>query len=130
MKLELTSHRRTVLDVVKGSHDHPTAKEIFNRAIKKAPALSFATVYNSLKYLTQHGYLREVIFGDGVFRYDALLEPHHHLVCRGCGRVDDFEKAAIPISAKKLAAPDGFHVEEVAVTLRGLCAECRKKNKS
>lgn len=127
MRGSLTSHRKTVLEVVKESHDHPTAREIFSRASGKAASLSFATVYNSLKYLTDNGYLHEVEFGDGSSRYDATLEPHHHLICRQCGLIEDFEKLAL--LNKSFRAPRGFQVDEVQVQLKGTCEACQRKQR-
>ena len=54
----LTPQRRAVLRVVAESDGHLTANEIFEAARKALPSISFATVYNSLKYLRAAGLIR------------------------------------------------------------------------
>ena len=125
MKPELTSHRKTVLNVVQMSHDHPTARAVFERAQKKAPGVSFATVYNSLKYLSEQGLIRSVNFGEDYARYDGMLERHDHLICRKCGKVDDFVKIEPPKVGKDFSAPKGFKVEELTIQVVGLCEKCQ-----
>src|SRR5689334_4236424 len=96
MRRHLTSHRQTVLEVVQQSHDHPTARQVFERAVQRAPKLSFATVYNSLKFLTEEGLLRQFSFGEDAVRYDGMLRRHDHLICRKCHRVDDLIDINMP----------------------------------
>ena len=51
----LTRQRRLVLDLVRTEDEHPTAAEVFEQASKAMPGISFATVYNSLRYLKEAG---------------------------------------------------------------------------
>lgn len=125
MKHQLTSHRKTVFDVVKASMDHPTARQVFDRAIQKSPRLSFATVYNSLKYLSDHGLIKQVSFGEDYVRYDGMLNRHDHLFCRNCHQVADLMDLAIPPTSN-FSLPLGFKVEEVSLKITGLCQDCQK----
>ena len=47
----LTRQRQVVLDAVQAGDHHPTAAEVFDAARRKLPGISFATVYNSLRFL-------------------------------------------------------------------------------
>ncbi|MFN2480140.1 MAG: transcriptional repressor, partial [Pyrinomonadaceae bacterium] len=47
----LTPQRQVVLQVVRGSGEHLTAAQVFEAARRLRPSISFATVYNSLRYL-------------------------------------------------------------------------------
>lgn len=125
MKNQLTSHRKTVFDVVKSSQDHPTARQVFDRAVQKSPRLSFATVYNSLKYLSDHGLIRQVSFGEDFIRYDGMLARHDHLFCRNCRQVEDLMDLSIP-EAEQFLLPKGFKVEEVSLKISGLCQSCQQ----
>jgi Fur family peroxide stress response transcriptional regulator len=122
---ELTSHRQTVFQVVQQSHDHPTAREVFDRAQKKAPKLSFATVYNSLKFLSENGYIRAHNFGEDSARYDGMMERHDHLVCRVCGKVEDFTEIKPPQVGQDFVQPHGFKVEEISIQVSGVCQKCQ-----
>src|ERR1700749_1531982 len=83
--------RRAVLQAVAESDEHPTAGEIFEAARRRLPSISFATVYNSLKYLTDAGLVREMNFVKGSSRYDRVTTRHDHAVCSRCGRLVDFD---------------------------------------
>jgi Fur family peroxide stress response transcriptional regulator len=123
----LTKHRDTVLTVVQSSKDHPTAKQVFDRSLKRDPRLSMATVYNSLNFLTTGGYIRRIEAGDDGTRYDGILARHDHLVCRSCGNIDDVDM--LPVDKVKLAQFPHFQVEEISLRVVGLCAGCRKSGK-
>ncbi|HVF41614.1 MAG TPA: transcriptional repressor, partial [Pyrinomonadaceae bacterium] len=89
----LTPQRRAVLRVVSESDGHLTAGEIFEAARRELPSISFATVYNSLKYLKESGLIREIHFGKASSRYDGETSRHDHAVCSQCGRLTDFDLA-------------------------------------
>jgi hypothetical protein len=68
---QLTPQREAVLRAVRERMDHPTANEIFVSARAILPTISYATVYNSLRYLREEGLVREISFGDSASRYDG-----------------------------------------------------------
>ncbi|MEQ1646917.1 MAG: transcriptional repressor, partial [Pyrinomonadaceae bacterium] len=69
-ELGLTRQREVVLDVIWASHSHLTANEVFSEAKAKLPTISFATVYNSLRFLKDAGHIAEIHFGNGASRFD------------------------------------------------------------
>ena len=81
----MTPQRRAVLQVVSESAEHLTAGEIYEAARRVLPTISFATVYNSLKYLKEAGLLGEISFGKASSRYDRETARHDHAVCTCCG---------------------------------------------
>jgi Fur family transcriptional regulator, peroxide stress response regulator len=125
MESKLTPHRLAVLAIVKASKDHPTARDVFERSSRHSPKLSFATVYNALKFLTENGHVRQLRFGEDAVRYDPILDRHDHLVCRRCGKVDDAFASKPPITPD-FKSLGGFQVEEITVQFLGICQACRK----
>jgi Fur family peroxide stress response transcriptional regulator len=123
----LTPQRRAVLQAVAESDAHPTAIEIFEAARKCLPSISFATVYNSLKYLTEAGLVREMNFGKGSSRYDRVTTRHDHAVCSRCGRLVDFDLPETTKLARAAARRSRFRAESVHLTLVGVCPGCREK---
>jgi Fur family peroxide stress response transcriptional regulator len=123
----LTPQRRAVLQAVAESDEHPTAGEIFEAARKSLPSISFATVYNSLKYLTEAGLVREMNFGKGSSRYDRVTSRHDHAVCSRCGRLVDFDLPETTKLVKAAARRSRFKPESVHLTLVGVCPGCREK---
>jgi Fur family peroxide stress response transcriptional regulator len=123
----LTPQRQAVLDVVADSDEHLTANEIFEAARRRLPSISFATVYNSLKYLKEAGLLREITFGKGSSRYDRETARHDHAVCSRCGKLVDFDLAETPQLVRAAARRSRFKPESIHLTLVGVCPDCQAK---
>jgi Fur family transcriptional regulator, peroxide stress response regulator len=123
----LTRQRKVVLDVVQAGDTHPTAGEVFEAARKLMPAISFATVYNSLRYLKQEGLVREVAFGSGASRYDRETDRHDHAICSACGTLVDFDLPGTVELIRAAARASRFKAESVHLTLIGLCERCREQ---
>ena len=121
---KLTPQREAVLLVIQEREDHPTASEIFEAARKRLPTISYATVYNSLRYLKEAGLVHEINFGDSSSRYDRETDRHDHAICTGCGSLVDFD---LPEAAKLIQAAarkSRFKPQSVHLTLRGICPDC------
>lgn len=122
--LGLTKQRKAVLQVIRESDEHMTANEVFEDARRILPGISFATVYNSLRYLKQEGLIGEVGFGTDAARYDRKLERHDHAVCNGCGKLIDLDLPIPDEILKKGERLSKFKAESIEVVLRGRCPEC------
>ena len=125
--LGLTKQRQAVLQVIQDSDGHLTANEVFEYSRRILPGISFATVYNSLRYLRNEGLIGEVRFGMDCTRYDRTLTRHDHAICTKCGKLVDLE---VPMPKKLIneaAALSNFEAESVELVLRGLCPDCTKK---
>jgi Fur family transcriptional regulator, peroxide stress response regulator len=121
---KLTKQREAVYEVIRGRDDHPTAGDIFQAARKRLPGISYATVYNSLRYLKEAGLVHEISFGDSASRYDGVMERHDHAICNQCGKLVDLD---MPEAAKLMPAAarkSRFRPQSVHLTLRGVCPDC------
>lgn len=125
---KLTPQRETVLRVIREREDHPTAGEIFESARKYLPTISYATVYNSLRFLKQAGLVREISFGDSASRYDGITERHDHAICTSCGKLVDFDLTEAADLMREAALKSNFKPESVHLTLVGLCPDCGEEN--
>ncbi len=122
--LGLTKQRQAVLRVIRESNEHLTANEVFEDARRILPGISFATVYNSLRYLKNEGLVGEVRFGAGATRYDRKLTRHDHAICNSCGKLVDLDLTIPTVLIKQAAERSGFEPESIEMTLRGLCPDC------
>lgn len=122
----LTRQRKVVLEVVCATDAHPTAAEVFELARRTVPKISFATVYNSLRYLKKAGLVREVAFGNGASRYDGETNRHDHAICSDCGKLVDFDLPGTVELMRSAARASRFKPESVHLTLIGQCAGCRR----
>lgn len=119
----VTPQRRAIIQVLQENGSHPTAEQVFARVRSGMPDLSPATVYNTLHELVEIGTLRELDLGRGERRYDVNTEGHDHLVCLGCGHVED-----VPHEREALVLPPehthGFQIVDCSVIFRGYCPAC------
>ena len=124
--LGITKQRQAVLQVIRESDEHLTANEVFENARRILPSISFATVYNSLRYLKNEGLIGEVRFGTDAARYDRKLTRHDHALCNKCGKLVDMELSIPNGLLEEAAGLSKFEAESIEFTLRGLCPECSK----
>ena len=120
----LTPQREVVLRVVRESAEHLTAAEIYAAARRIRPSLSYATVYNSLRYLKEAGLVREITFGNGASRYDRETARHDHALCTRCGALLDFDLAETARLMRLAARRSRFKPESIHLTLMGVCPAC------
>jgi Fe2+ or Zn2+ uptake regulation protein len=105
---------------VRGGETHVTAEQI-QAAL---PTLSPATVYSTLDLLAELGFVRRLSTPAGVAVYDPRTQPHHHMICRSCGRMEDLDAEVEAGAAVRAATAAGFAVEHGELQLSGLCADC------
>ena len=122
----LTRQRQVVLEAVRQSEQHLTANEVFEAARKLLPTISFATVYNSLRYLKEAGLVSEITFGNAASRYDRETRRHDHAVCTGCGKLVDIDLPETVELMRAAARRSKFKPESIHLTLTGLCPDCRQ----
>jgi len=122
---KLTRQRQVVLRVINQSEQHPTAGEVFEQARKQLPTISYATVYNSLRYLKDAGLVREITFGNAASRYDSETGRHDHAICTDCGKLVDFDLKETVDLLRTAARRTRFKPESIHLTLLGLCPDCR-----
>ena len=123
-ELGLTKQREVVLRAIRDAREHLTANEVFGAAKKLLPTISFATVYNSLRYLKEAGHIAEISFGNGASRYDRITHRHDHSICTVCGKLVDIEMEVPADILETAAAQSMFKPESLEFTLRGKCPEC------
>jgi Fe2+ or Zn2+ uptake regulation protein len=124
--LGLTKQREVVLQVITNADSHLTANEVFVNAKALLPSISFATVYNSLRFLKDAGHIAEIQFGNGASRFDRMTHRHDHAICTKCGKLVDIEMEHPAELVERAASYSNFKPESLEFTLRGLCPECVK----
>ena len=85
--LAVTPQRLAIFRRLAATDRHPSAEELHAAVRREMPTLSLATVYKTLDALAGIGAVRPVSRLGARGRWDANLEPHHHLVCTSCGTV-------------------------------------------
>ena len=125
-ELGLTRQREVILQVIRKAERHLTANEVFDEAKRLLPTISFATVYNSLRFLREAGHINEISFGSGASRFDRKTTRHDHALCTRCGKLVDMDLELPPELVEMAAQFSQFKPESLELTLRGLCPECKE----
>lgn len=130
--LKASRQREVIVDVFLKSSGHLRAEELLDKARRVDPKVSQATVYRTLKLLTESGLASVHHFFDGQScfeRSDATGEHHDHLICTSCGTIIEFINQRIEQLQEKIAAAAGFMMLHHKMELYGLCRRCRNKAK-
>lgn len=121
----LTPQRALVYKTLAASDAHPDAEQLIGMVHARDASISVATVYNTLRLLTDAGAVLELRGLGPKTRYDANVAEHDHFVCRICGSVDDIPRQHTPPTRLHGRGLRGYQVEEIASRLGGVCASCR-----
>jgi Fe2+ or Zn2+ uptake regulation protein len=71
----------------------------------------------------------DVVADERVVRVDLGEDPHAHIVCRNCGRIQGIELTELErLTLTEIARhhPDGWSVDGIAFSATGACRRCRE----
>ena len=127
--LKATLPRLKILEIFQnGSQRHMTAEDVFRVLLNDHSDIGLATVYRVLTQFEQAGILERSHFESGKAVYELNEGKHHdHLVCTGCGKVEEFYDAEIERRQQMIAKDQGWILQDHAMSLYGLCADCVSK---
>jgi Fur family ferric uptake transcriptional regulator len=129
--LRVTSQRRILAELLEAADEHLDAEKIYQRARRDDPHIHRATVYRTLNTLKKHGLIDELdLMHYGGDRHYYEVRPsnfHIHLVCRGCGSVQEPGGTFWDELKHRVRRETNFQVDAVRLEMGGLCASCRKK---
>ena len=125
--LKSTRQRTLIIDTFFQIGGHHSVEELWSKVRTLDPKVSVATVYRTMKLLSDCGLAHTQNFGDGQTRYEAAAGRHHHdhLICTGCGAIVEFENDRIEALQNKVADDHGFKVTSHKMELYGLCGPCQ-----
>lgn len=125
--LKITPQRVAIFTALHDTVEHPTADAVYEAVAADMPSISLRTVYQTLNDLAAMGEIGQLEVGTGSARFDPNTDPHHHVVCEGCGKVRDvyaaFDGVHLPSSGR--GDLQGFSVSSTEIVFRGLCRACQ-----
>ena len=120
----VTSQRLVILRELRRHGPHLTAPEVRDAVHAELPGTSTPTIYATLELLVELGLVRKLDVGGRMALFDARMEPHEHVVCRCCGRVEDLELQIDCAAALGAARAAGYEPERADLVVGGVCARC------
>jgi Fur family ferric uptake transcriptional regulator len=122
--LKSTQQRDAIVDQFLRSRGHMSIDDLLAKVRKRSPKVGYATVYRTMKLLTECGIAAPRQFGDGQTRFEVMGEQSHHdhLICVQCGLILEFENDAIEQLQDQMAENlGGFKLVRHKLELYGLC---------
>ena len=125
--LKITHQRLEIFKELLNSHDHPTVEKLYHRLQPKLPTISLDTVYRTLTTLEKHDLVVRVETGESQARFEGRIEEHHHIVCKKCGEITDFnwkfpDEESLPDEISSWGK-----IVKKTLTLHGFCEQCIQK---
>jgi len=118
----VTPSRRAVIAAILARKKHFAADEL----AKRCRGAGRATVFRTIRLLSDLGVVCRVLMDDGSPRYLVSRSGHHHhLVCTDCGAVQDLDQCAVAGALREVADASGYEIEGHWLELYGRCAACR-----
>lgn len=124
-----TIQKVLVLEAVKKLKNHATAEEIYQLIVKEHPNISKGTVYRNLNRLAENGEIKKIQMPGDIEHFDHICSDHYHIKCTMCGRIFDVDMDYIPDLVRNIKDTHGFLFETHDIVFKGICPECRGKNK-
>ncbi len=122
----ITLQRQLILDAIRAAGGHVTPNEILRCVSTKMPAVNRTTVYRNLDFLCEMRMVVAAQIGGRMVYEIAGDEPHHHLVCRHCDRIELIGPKAVKTFFSRIRREQRFSVDMDHLTLFGLCRKCQR----
>lgn len=122
-----TEPRRQVLEVFL-ENDKPLTPAAVHKKLSDR-RINLASVYRAIELFCRLGLLTEVDHVAGGQRFelsDDYRGHHHHLICGGCGKTEDFEDCEMEQLEKLIRRRFHFKVTRHDLRFMGLCQSCQR----
>ena len=119
-----TIQRQFILEELTKLKNNPTVPDLYDIVRKRLPIISLATLYRNLEIMVDKGMIRKMEVGGTAKRFEAITQPHYHIRCSCCGKVDDID-VEINDDLKVAAKSCLYQIQGHRVEFSGVCPECQ-----
>ena len=120
--LKATPRRVLILEAIMELNNHPAADEIVKYIRNRNLNVATATVYKALDIMVAKNVINKVETEKNRIRYDAITEPHHHLISTETGLITDYQNDEIQNILREYFEKnkiDEFEIEEIKLQITG-----------
>ena len=124
-----TKQRGVILDFLRQSSTHTSAKDILVYLESKNIKISTATIYRTLDKFEKEGIIKKMTIGEGVgacYQYvdSASCQGHFHLKCIECGELIHLSCEFLDKMEKHIFDEHAFTISSGKTVIYGKCAKC------
>ena len=122
----MTVQHETIWRELAGAGIFVSAQDLHARLRSAGHRIGLATVYRTLHALADEGAVDVLRARDrhSIYRACGSREPHHHLLCRSCGRTVEVAARVLDEWAAGAGAEHGFTEVTLFGEFFGTCAGC------
>lgn len=122
-----TDQQRDMVRYIFSQHNHFDAEQLLDDMKQSSIRLSRATAYRTLAKLVDAGLLRTLEVGPRLFyEHDYGYPQHEHLYCQVCGKMIEFQNAAIERIIQEVSRSNQFQSSGHSLIIRGTCQDCNR----
>mgnify|MGYP002631698062 CR=1 FL=1 len=126
--MRLTTQRQIILEELGKVTSHPTANEVYDMVRRRLPRIGLGTVYRNLELMADNGIILKLEVGGTQKRFDATVEPHYHIRCSSCGKVNDINIAVQEQINQVAEKASNYIILGHHIEFSGICSSCSEKN--
>ncbi len=124
----VTPQRVIILAAMAEHGGHMTAEQIYGSVRVAHPYINRSTVYRTLDMLSKERIITATDLGGGCTHYELHRdEPHHHMVCQQCGKVDEVDHTLLEPLQNALMRKYKFKANIEHFAIFGLCTVCQQR---
>ena len=125
--LKLTRERQLILNEVCNIKSHFEADDLLVKFRNRGQNISRASIFRTLKLLTECGLIRKVLMGENRSYYEYIYgsQHHDHLICLGCGKIIEFSNSKLEKLQQNVCREFGFKPTDHTLKILGYCKKCR-----
>jgi Fur family transcriptional regulator, ferric uptake regulator len=129
--LRWTPQRKMILEVFLSFEGHVEIDSLYDKIRAHHPDLGIATLYRTLKLLTDCELVEAHSFQNGKKTYERIfrMRHHDHLICTQCRETTEFEHPLIEKYQIEICETYGFTLKSHKMELLGICKNCILRNK-
>ncbi|MCP9610902.1 Fur family transcriptional regulator [Coprobacter tertius] len=119
--IKVTPQRVAVYSALTGLK-HPCPEDVIGKVKETFPAISTATIYNSLDFLVQKNLIRKVNTADNRMCFDWDMSEHYHIYCADSRKILDFRDEELTRMIREYIGKkciSGFELTDIQLQLVG-----------
>ena len=122
--LRVTAPRLEILRLL-ATGEHYEVEALTGAARERLGTLTSQAVYDILRNFLQAGLAAKVERPGLPAVFESRVDPHHHALCTGCGRIVNVDARTPAITDPVV---EGWELQEPELFYSGRCAQCLAKN--
>ena len=123
---KMTPQRLMIVRALRHAEGHLSAAQIVDQVRGDYPFVDVSTVYRTLDVLKRMRLATSTDMGSGDVLFEWVPDqPHHHLICTGCGHVSEIEHRYLLGLEESVRDDFGFSPDMHHFAIFGLCRGCQ-----